>query len=61
MFGLGNITECEEAEEDCNETETEADKYLSAVTVEAAVFSWNASPDEPTLSVPSLHMPKGKH
>lgn len=59
MFGLGNITEMEEPEEDCDATDEEADKFVPVVTVDAATFHWPGK-DSFTLSVPQLHIPKGK-
>uniref|UniRef100_A0A1B6GIW2 Uncharacterized protein n=2 Tax=Cuerna arida TaxID=1464854 RepID=A0A1B6GIW2_9HEMI len=70
VFGLGNITELEEPEDDCDDDEDEGevgsrigmggDMFVPAVcTIDAATFSWTGS-DDPSLIVPNLQIPTGK-
>ncbi|XP_054281763.1 ATP-binding cassette sub-family C member Sur-like [Macrosteles quadrilineatus] len=59
VFGLGNITELDEPDEDCDEIEPDFDRFMPVVAIEAATFSW-AAQEEATLVIPSLHFPRGK-
>lgn len=59
MFGLGNIVEQDEPDEDSDKTDVEMDSFIPAVTVESAAFSWLGQGVEPSLVIPSLHIPKG--
>lgn len=59
MFGLGNIVEHEEPDDNTNKPDIEMDKYMPAVAVEDAAFSWSLHTVVPSLVIPSLHIPAG--